>query len=116
MRNLQTRDVFSFLRILKTMGIKEEFEQMALLVEGNKNINPRDVGMKLILNVIANASNTEAECKVYEFLGDVLEIENVEILDALDLFDEIGKYIDFIDKERWINFIRAVSSSIAKVS
>lgn len=111
MRALNTSDVFKAMRIVKALGIKEEFKQMALSIQAAKKIpKAQEVGFDVIITILGNAGNCENE--VYDFLSGVLEIDKNDLptMDFLDLTEQIRAWVEFNDSDRWAAFFDALAA------
>ena len=104
MRKLQSSDFFTFTRIIKKMGIREELkilakkagdvqpptgkmtdEERAVQLEKIKEIATNEMQIEIIMIFIENISNAENE--VYKFVADISEKTLKELKD-LNVFME----------------------------
>lgn len=104
MRNLQTKDLFSAVRTIKKIGVREEFKKV--LTKGNSNEN--EVGLDLIFSLLEKASENNSEQSIYEFLSGPLEMkqEEIAVMDPVDLLESIEKIANI---EKWKDFFKKVS-------
>lgn len=95
-RNLKTKDLFSFTRIIKKMALREELKKMFVDVTGKtddeKKQATQEMEINLFLLFIENVGNAEQE--VYKLLGDLSgkkpkEIEEQEPGDTIDMIKEL---------------------------
>lgn len=93
-RKLLTKDVFTVVRIINAMGIKDEIKNMRNIrkVKGNEE----EVGALFGYVLLKGLENEDNEAMIYDFLGDVAhmnpdEIKNQEIEGTIDLFLQISK-------------------------
>lgn len=98
MRNLQTRDIFPFAKMIKKMGIKEEFK--TLMTSVKENHASGTIAIELIMLIIENIGNAENE--FYEFISPIAEKEKAEIEtlsfeDLINMFKELAKDGAFIN-------------------
>lgn len=121
MRNLNGHDVFMALKVLQKIGVKDELVELATymnrVADGKAAVTAEKqekVGAKLIFGLLANAGDEEAEKAVFRFLAGPLETDPEELAqrDLLDLCEDVEKYIESIDRERWIAFFRSLSASL----
>ena len=104
MRKLQSPDFFTFTKIIKKMGIREELktlaknatkiqapegemteEQREIEFEKIKETMTNEMQIEVVMIFIENISNAEKE--VYKFISDISE-KSVEELKDLDVFME----------------------------
>ena len=114
MRQLNTCDVFSAMRVVKAAGVKEEIKRIALEVSEKKEVNQREVGAELILSVIEGLSEKNSENLMYEFLSgplemDVKEISELKITELIEKIKELGK---LESPEGWASFFRSLGDLI----
>lgn len=104
MRNLQTKDLFSAVRTIKTIGVKEEFKK----VLSKENSNEDETGLNLFFSLLEKASESDSEQSIYEFLSGPLEMDIKEIatMDPIDLIESIEKIADI---SKWKDFFKKVS-------
>lgn len=100
MRNLNNKDLFAIMRIMRKANIKEELLKMKL----PENIDEKEYGVMLILQILEIAPSVEAD--IFEFLASVGGVK-VEVLenDEFELLPEIiqhlqgqKKLIDFLSQ------------------
>lgn len=112
MRKLITHDAFMAFRVLHEVGIKDELVSMANAIRnrGETEKSQEEIGLELIMGVLANAGTERAERAVYAFLEGPLEIPGVE-LEQMDLLEFMGLIRDFVgsmDLEEWRDFFHYV--------
>lgn len=109
MRKLNGHDVFAALKVLKLIGVKDELIQLATRKE-----DQRQMGARLVFGLLANCGTEEAEKAFFEFLGGPLEALPAELeeMDLMDLCEEVQKYIETIDKERWRSFFTSLVGAL----
>ena len=87
MRKLQSTDFFTFTRIIKKMGIREELKKIAKYVASvksdEKEVAINEMQIELIMIFVENISNAQDE--VYKFVSDISE-KSVEELKDLNVF------------------------------
>lgn len=116
MRKLQTKDVCTALRIIKTAGIKDEVKSVTFAVQNNPKLNVKDVGFDFILGCLEKASEINAERSIYEFVADLLEmdVESVETYDLMEFMKLLVQLYEFNDPKAWRSFFKSVARQIAK--
>ena len=94
MRKLQSTDFFTFTRIIKKMGIREELKKIAKYVASvkpdEKEVAINEMQIELIMIFVENIANAEVE--VFKFVSDISE-KSVEDLKDSVLFIESLKGI-----------------------
>lgn len=111
MRNLKTTDIFAFSRLLSTIGIQEEFREIARQTEEKQKRTGKnarfDLGFDLILSIMDKATTQTSETEIYKFLADIFECEweSIRDMDPIDLFDNLEKVADW---KKWGNFFKRV--------
>lgn len=112
MRKLVSHDAFLACRIIREIGVKDELVAMAYAIKnrGKSEKSQEEIGIELIMGVLANASTEKAEQAVYAFLEGPLEIpaEEIKQMELLKLLTTIKEYIGFIDLEEWRDFFHFV--------
>jgi len=94
MRNIASTDFFTFTRIIKKMGIRDELKKIAKYVASvkpeDKDIATNEMQIELIMIFIENIANAEKE--VFKFVSDVSE-KSVDDLKDPTLFIQSLKEI-----------------------
>lgn len=106
MRNLQTPDIFAFVRMLNKIGIKDELKAKAI----SQDANVESLGYDIIFMVLEKLSDKEAESEIYTFFAPIFETSEEELksMDAIEFLDSVTKIASI---ERW----KAFFSSVAKL-
>lgn len=121
MRNLNGHDVFMALKVLQKIGVKDELVALATYINEQYNgtgqqttKNAQEIGARLIFGVLANCGDEAAEKAFFSFLAGPLETtpEELEERDALGTCEEVARYIETIDRERWRAFFISLSAAI----
>ena len=73
MRQLRTSDIFSFARVIKASGIREDLVDYLQKIAKQEDLNTERVGINTILMIIEALSEKKAEKAIYEALAPVLE-------------------------------------------
>lgn len=108
MRSLKTKDLFSAVRLIKEIGVREEIKKVAL-EKGEKDANT--VGFDLLFSIIEKATEKNTEQKLYEFLSGPFECEakDVEEMDLLELLENITQVADI---NKWKDFLSKAAQLI----
>ena len=77
MRKLRTGDLFSFARVIKASGIREDL--INYLQKITKDADVERVGINTIMILIEALADKKAEWAVYECLAPVFEMEAEEV-------------------------------------
>lgn len=105
-RNLKTKDLFSFTRIIKKMALREELKKMFVDVTGKtdkeKKQATQEMEINLFLLFIENIGNAEQEA--YKFLGDLSGKKPKEIEDQAPE-DTIGMIKELFSEEQFKSFL-----------
>lgn len=120
MRQLKSTDLFAALRVVKAVGVKDEMKQFAAaLSEGRVNAKTqREMGVELMLGLLANCGTEEAEMAFFSFLSGPIEVPVAELRDMdLDVFaDKIKSFVASIDLEHWKAFFSSLADLMKKQS
>lgn len=108
MRKLQTKDVFSAVRLIKKLKIKEDFKEM-LEIHADENRTSTEIGSEILFLVMERAAEQESEEAVYSFLAGPLEKTEDEIA-SMELMELISAVEQCADIEGWKNFLKHVSA------
>lgn len=113
-RKLQTCDLFSAIRLLKKIGVREEIKEVAKRAEESKEkIIKTDMGFDLFFGILEKAAEENAETEVYKFIADLFGCtwEEVREMNPIQLFKQLGKVADF---EEWKSFFKHVAALMKK--
>lgn len=114
MRSLQTSDLFSAIRFLNKIGMREEIKDVAIRANESKdNKSKIDMGVDLFFGVLAKASQENAEQEVYIFIANIFECEpeEVRVMKPTELFKKLEQAADF---EEWQHFFKHVAALTKK--
>lgn len=111
MRSLETQDVFAFVRMIDEVGIKDQLKEVVLSKDSIADITAESFGYDLIFALIEGASKKKAEESIYEFFGNLMEVDKDDIrhMDPTEFFQ---KALEVADVEKWKNFFISVSKSM----
>lgn len=123
MRKLVSKDLFAALRVVKEVGVKDQLKEMADVItqakESGEDLEKkqRELGVELILGVLANCGTERAERAFFAFLEGPLEIpaEELREMDLLEFGELIKTFIESIDGEAWRSFFDSLSDLIRKM-
>lgn len=79
MRALKTSDIFSFARVIKASGIREDLVNYLQKISAQDDLNTERVGINTILMIIEALSDKKAEKAIYEALGPIFEKSAAEV-------------------------------------
>lgn len=107
MRELQTSDIFAFVRLVNKAGIKDELKKKMLEID-SKNINTESFGYDIILLFLEKASEPKTEKEIYSFFAGIFEMsaEEIEKMDAFEFLEKVTKVASL---ERWKDFFASVA-------
>ena len=116
MRDLNAHDVFAALKVIKKIGVKDELIELATYMNSGQEKNQEQVGAKLVLSVLANAGDEEAERAFFSFLAGPLESTPEELAKTplLELGTRITEYIKSQDQERWSGFFHFLAEALKR--
>lgn len=118
MRQLKSTDLFAALRVVKAVGVKEEMKEFAQhLADGKISAKTqREIGVELMLGLLANCGTEEAETAFFKFLSGPLEITVADLRDMdLDVFaDKIKEFVASVDVEHWKAFFSSLADLMKK--
>lgn len=78
MRKLQTKDVFSTMRLIKKANMREEIKPFIKLASQGE-INIEDIGIEGILGLLETFAEKNAENAIYEVLAGPFECKPEEV-------------------------------------
>ena len=118
MRGLQTTDIFTAARIVKSAQIADEVKVIAAAMDEKKDVSVLDFGVEFMVRVFEKLVGTESEKAIYKFLSGPLEIPEKDIakMEPMDLIDKIMELKEVVDVERWKSFFVQLSKFLPKVS
>lgn len=108
MRNLQTSDIFAFVRMIDEVGIKDKLKELVLSKNNISDLTAESFGYDIIFTLLEGASQKKAEQAIYEFFGNLFELtpEEVSKLDAVDFLEKVTQVADV---EKWQSFFSSVA-------
>lgn len=111
MRNLNNKDLFKLMRIMRKADIKNKLVGMELPKDenGNLKLSEEQFGTMMIFEVIESAPDAEKD--IFEFLADVGGVDVKEIEN--DEFDLLPKIIEHLkNQKKLISFLEQAFKSM----
>ena len=122
MRNLQATDIFSVVKILNGIGLKNikesiDFEEINKIRKGmtedNADAVTSQVGVNVVMSIatviLENLPNVESD--LYNFIGSVIDMKAKEVA-KMDMGDFMDVLITIIQKEEFKDFFKRASKLI----
>ena len=122
MRNLQATDIFSVVKILNGIGLKNikesiDFEEINKIRKGmtedNADAVTSQVGVNVVMSIatviLENLPNVESD--LYNFIGSVIDMKAKEV-SKMDMGDFSDVLITIIQKEEFKDFFKRASKLI----
>ena len=122
MRNLQATDIFSVVKILNGIGLKNvkeaiDFEEINNIrngmTEGNADVITSQVGLKVVMSlvtvIIQNLPKVETD--LYNFVGNVIGVKAKDVA-KMDMGEFMDLLIAIIQKEEFKDFFKRASKLI----
>ena len=122
MRNLQATDIFSVVKILNGIGLKNikesiDFEEINKIRKGmtedNADAVTSQVGVNVVMSIatviLENLPNVESD--LYNFIGSVIGVKAKDVA-KMDMGEFMDLLIAIIQKEEFKDFFRRASKLI----
>ena len=122
MRNLQATDIFSVVKILNGIGLKNikesiDFEEINKIRKGmtedNADAVTSQVGVNVVMSIatviLENLPNVESD--LYNFIGSVIDMKAKDVA-KMDMGDFMDVLITIIQKEEFKDFFKRASKLI----
>ena len=122
MRNLQATDIFSVVKILNGIGLKNikesiDFEEInkirKVMTEDNADAVTSQVGVSVVMSIatviLENLPNVESD--LYNFIGSVIDMKAKDVA-KMDMGDFMDLLITIIQKEEFKDFFKRASKLI----
>ena len=122
MRNLQATDIFSVIKILNGIGLKNIKEAINLdeinnlrkgMTEDNADVITSQVGLNVVMSIttiiLENLPNVESD--LYNFIGSVIDMKAKDVA-KMDMSDFMDLLITIIQKEEFKDFFKRASKLI----
>ena len=122
MRNLQATDIFSVVKILNGIGLKNikesiDFEEINKIRKGMTEDNADAVTSQVGVNVVMSIATVilenlpKVENDLYNFIGSVIDMKAKDIA-KMDMGDFMDVLIAIIQKEEFKDFFKRASKLI----
>ena len=122
MRNLQATDIFSVVKILNGIGLKNikesiDFEEINKIRKGmtedNADAVTSQVGVNVVMSIatviLENLPNVESD--LYNFIGSVIDMKPKDVA-KMDMGDFMEVLVTIIQKEEFKDFFKRASKLI----
>ena len=122
MRNLQATDIFSVVKILNGIGLKNvkeaiDFEEINKIRKGmtedNADVITSQVGLNVVMSlatvIIENLPKVEND--LYNFIGSVIDVKAKDVA-KMDMGEFMDVLITLIQKEEFKDFFKRASKLI----
>lgn len=113
MRSLKTSDLFSFARVIKASGVREELTDYIQRLSKQDNTDVSKIGFNTMLMIMEALSDKKAEKAIYEALAPVFEmtVDQIQDLPPKELFDLLKQMAEENDLA---NFMGSVFGTLGK--
>jgi phosphoenolpyruvate synthase/pyruvate phosphate dikinase len=113
MRSLKTSDLFSFARVIKASGVREELTDYIQRLSKQDNTDVSKIGFNTMLMIMEALSDKKAEKAIYEALAPVFEmtVDQIQDLPPKDLFDLLKQ---MAEEDDLANFMGSVFGTLGK--
>ena len=122
MRNLQATDIFSVVKILNGIGLKNIKEAINLdeinnlrkgMTEDNADAVTSQVGVNVVMSIatviLENLPNVESD--LYNFIGSVIDVKAKDVA-KMDMGEFMDILVSIIQKEEFKDFFKRASKLI----
>ena len=122
MRNLQATDIFSVVKILNGIGLKNvkeaiDFEEINKIRKGMTEENADVISSQVGLNVVMSVATViienlpKVENDLYNFIGSVIDVKAKDVA-KMDMGEFMDVLITLIQKEEFKDFFKRASKLI----
>ena len=122
MRNLQATDIFSVVKILNGIGLKNvkeaiDFEEINKIRKGMTEENADVISSQVGLNVVMSLATViienlpKIENDLYNFIGSVIDVKAKDVA-KMDMGEFMDTLITIIQKEEFKDFFKRASKLI----
>ena len=122
MRNLQATDIFSVVKILNGIGLKNvkeaiDFEEINKIRKGMTEENADVISSQVGLNVVMSLATViienlpKIENDLYNFIGSVIDMKPKDVA-KMDMGDFMEVLVTIIQKEEFKDFFKRASKLI----
>ena len=122
MRNLQATDIFSVVKILNGIGLKNIREAINIeeindvrkgMTKGNEDVITSQIGLNVVMSlatvILENLPKIEND--LYNFIGSVIDMKPKDVA-KMDMGDFMDVLITIIQKEEFKDFFKRASKLI----
>lgn len=108
MRELQTTDIFAFVRLINKAGIKDELKKKVLEIDDLSKVNTESLGYDIILTILEKSAEPKVEKELYVFFASIFEMseEEVKKMEAVEFLENVTKIASI---DRWKAFFQSVA-------
>ena len=122
MRNLQATDIFSVVKILNGIGLKNvkeaiDFEEINKIRKGMTEENADVISSQVGLNVVMSLTTViienlpKVENDLYNFIGSVIDVKAKDVA-KMDMGEFMDVLITLIQKEEFKDFFKRASKLV----
>ena len=122
MRNLQATDIFSVVKILNGIGLKNvkeaiDFEEINKIRKGMTEENADVISSQVGLNVVMSLATViienlpKVENHLYNFIGSIIDVKAKDVA-KMDMGEFMDVLITIIQKEEFKDFFKRASKLI----
>ena len=122
MRNLQATDIFSVVKILNGIGLKNvkeaiDFEEINKIRKGMTEENADVISSQVGLNVVMSLATViienlpKVENDLYNFIGSIIDVKAKDVA-KMDMGEFMDVLITIIQKEEFNDFFKRASKLI----
>lgn len=122
MRNLQATDIFSVVKILNGIGLKNvkeaiDFEEINKIRKGMTEENADVISSQVGLNVVMSLATViienlpKVENDLYNFIGSIIDVKAKDVA-KMDMGEFMDVLITIIQKEEFKDFFKRASKLI----
>ena len=113
MRKLRTSDLFSFARVIKASGIREELMDYIQKLSKQDTTDQKRIGINTILMIAEALADKKAEKAIYEALAPVFEISPAEV-EELPPAELMALLKQLAEENDLVNFMGSVFGTLGK--
>jgi hypothetical protein len=108
MRNLQTQDIFAFVRMIDEVGIKDQLKELVMSKDNIAELTAESFGYDLLFTLLEGASKKKAEESIYEFFSNIMECpkDDIRQMEPTEFLENVLKIADV---EKWKSFFTSAA-------
>lgn len=109
MRKLVSKDIFTAMKVINTIGAEEAIKALGGMLD-DKKLSQEEFGTRVILYVM-NLGEPKAMAAVYEFLSGPLEmtVPELEQMEAVEFLEKVAEFVKSVDVDRWKDFFHSLA-------